>query len=167
MTASRKRKTASCNSPDELWKPIKNCHGYEVSNFGRVRSYKDRGGNLRNNPHLLRCCSDGNYPLRTTLSIEGVHKIITVGREVMRAFGTPPPTPGYALKYLDGDCRNARLDNLVWAKPLRNKLTKDQVLVIRQNYNAHAEPYHKLAKHYNVSISTISDVLNYRTWANI
>ena len=37
----------------ELWKDILGFPGYQISNFGRVRSFKDCNGNITTKEHLL------------------------------------------------------------------------------------------------------------------
>ena len=155
------------NLPDERWSRISGYPGYEVSNLGRIRSFKDCGGNVTSTPHLLRCHDDGKCPKRVTISLNGQRKTITIGHEVMRAFGTPAPTAGHVLKYIDGNCRNARIENLAWAKPERHRLTEEQVIEMRRRYATAAEPHGDIAKRYGVSLATVGDVLNYRTWSHV
>ena len=155
------------NLPDERWAKIPGYPGYEVSNCGRIRSFKDCGGNVTSVPHLLRTHDDGKCPKRVTISLSGQRKTITVGHEVMRAFGPPAPTAGHVLKYVDGNCRNARVENLAWAKPARHRLTEEQVVEMRRRYKTAAEPHEAIAKRYGVSLATVGDVLNYRTWSHV
>jgi transposase len=47
------------------------------------------------------------------------------------------------------------------------KLTKEQVLSIRKEYSTGLTSYPKLARKYDVSISTISDIVNRKIWKRI
>ena len=44
------------------------------------------------------------------------------------------------------------------------KLTREKVIEIRKTYMAYVRTYSELARFYNVSDSTIRDVVEHRTW---
>lgn len=55
----------------------------------------------------------------------------------------------------------------VFEKGRHTKLTKDIVQQIRKDREDNNLSYEKLANKYNISKSTISDIINGRTWKNI
>lgn len=71
--------------PTEQWRPISGWSGYEVSDHGRVRSYRKpgKGGKLYETPHLLSPIVDKDGYCRVNLragggvyKIRGVHQLV-------------------------------------------------------------------------------------------
>lgn len=96
----------------EIWKRIAADPRYEVSNFGRVRSYCQFAG-----PHILKAgrASHG-YP---TVCI-GKGKTTCVHDLVATAFIGPKPFPEAEVLHKDGRKQNCRWDNLEWGTRSRN-----------------------------------------------
>jgi hypothetical protein len=93
----------------ERWKPV-NGHNrrYEISNFGRVRSWVAKGVDL---PLIMTTQHDQRGRPQVNLSIAGRPKTIRVALLVARHF-LPPPGPGLEVCHNDGDQWNCRADNL-------------------------------------------------------
>ena len=105
--------------PGEEWRPAIYCRdlreieltGYQVSNLGRVANSNRLVATHRNPQGLVMACF-GRYP-------NGKQRQLPVGRVVKVSFDGPPPSPGLAVFYRDGDHTNLRPDNLGWGRHVR------------------------------------------------
>lgn len=98
---------------NEQWKPIPGFPKYDVSNYGRVRSYKKRGpGGWVNadNPQRILKPSKGPY-LGVTLLLNGEQKRCSIHRLVLLTFVGPRPD-GLEVCHNDGDILNNYIGNL-------------------------------------------------------
>lgn len=172
----------------EEWRAIDGFPGYQVSNFGNVRSF--RKGELF--PHMLRP-SRGNKAKRAlvTLYLDRKPNYRLVARLVCEAFHGVPLTDQQAA-HCDGDVFNDRSDNLEWKYPLGNcedrdahgrtargerhyaaKLTEAAVREIRATYaaaSAEGRIYGvviALSKKHQVTLGCIEDVVYGRKWRNV
>lgn len=109
----------------ERWLPAPRWDGYEVSDLGRVRSWRNRGGKRRAEPLVLAPGMNHGH-LRVGLSAggAGTMRLARVDKMVLEAFRGPYPDDagfGYEGKVIhaDGDEWNCRLDNLRWKEPVR------------------------------------------------
>jgi NUMOD4 motif/HNH endonuclease len=116
--------------PLEEWRPIDGWDGYEVSNLGRVRSWKQRSkgriwrADRSQAPHILKQECRGNY-LAVLLSEKGKAKRhVNVHRLVLETFVGPPPVPGMQGAHDNGDGRDNREVNLLWKTPAANNADK-------------------------------------------
>lgn len=101
------------NNNKELWKPVGGYIGYEVSNFGRVRSMKHRKVKINTTvPNYA------GYPV-ITLHDRGKRRQFRLSRLVLEAFVGKCPD-NYQANHLDGDKDNNRLENLEWTTPSGN-----------------------------------------------
>ena len=92
---------------DERWQPIPEVDGYEVSDCGRVRSFKRRTPNI-----LAGGTTKAGY--RTVqLSQHGSARTFYVHRLVLLAFVGPAPAAA-VTRHLDGDPSNNHLTNLAY-----------------------------------------------------
>lgn len=105
---------------EEIWKPVPGFDGYEVSNMGRVRSYRVPAGPgcgwvVRRDrpPRILRASPNSQGRPNVTLCADGVKYDRTVHRLVLEAFVGPRP-PGMEACHADDNPLNNRLDNLRW-----------------------------------------------------
>lgn len=102
----------------EQWLPIHGFPGYEVSDLGRVRSYRKPGTSkeLRASPKLLKP-SDKGGAMKVTFWENSRPFYKTVHRLVVDAFGEQKPNDGknYVIAHWDGDYTNNHISNLRWA----------------------------------------------------
>ena len=96
---------------DEVWLEIEGYPSYKVSNQGRVKNVT--------NGRVLRLHDDGRGYWQVGLSRGGVKTNFKVHRLVCWAFHGAP-RPGQEVAHLDGNRRNARAENLVWASRSEN-----------------------------------------------
>lgn len=90
---------------EEIWKPIPGYPGYEVSNMGRVRSFK------WNDIRILKPASYHGY-LSVLLSNQNKKSLRRIHQLVMLAFVGPCPDGLEVCHGPDNDRANNRLDNL-------------------------------------------------------
>lgn len=105
----------------EVWKQIEGHEGYEVSDAGRVRSFRV-GSKLMWNvaPMVLKCGTGmGGY---RRVKIDG--KSHLVHRLVAEAFLGPAPDGRPQVAHWDGDPSNNRASNLRYASPSENNQDK-------------------------------------------
>lgn len=105
----------------EVWRPIQDYEGlYEVSNFGRVRSYP-RNGTKDKNIHILRQSLSKTGYCRVALSKNSRMKSYGVHRLVAKAF-IPNPEDKSEVNHIDGDPSNNSADNLEWVTRSENHI---------------------------------------------
>lgn len=118
----------------EEWRKIAEYPLYDVSNFGRVRSWVSPGGGapgkrggrtMLKEPRILK--------MRTTLGYKlvvfsdgrgGVSRVFNVGDLVLTAFVGPRPSGMEVCHFPENDGQNNRLDNLRWGTPVENQAHK-------------------------------------------
>lgn len=104
----------------EIWKPIEDLVGYEVSDKGNIRSWRKRGRgkSLSKTPHLIPLC-------QTTRSDYWYFKVTngqrSVHREVAKAFLTNPNDLP-EVNHLDEDKSNNSVENLCWCSRRENNV---------------------------------------------
>lgn len=169
----------------ERWKSIPGFSWYEVSDKGRVRSYKpkNQNGEPPSRPKLMRIrIGHGGYLRVTMQDDEGQKRVMPVHLLVARAFlGAPRDR---IVRHLDGDRSHAQLSNLAYGSREENEedkidhgthgfgeqnamsvLTQDEVLEI---YDLRGEmPQTRIAKEYGISRQAVSDIHRGITWADI
>ena len=96
----------------EIWKPIAGFDDYQVSNFGRVKSFK-QGKTIIRKPQLR-----GKY-LSVDLYIDGKEKYIFVHVLVAKAF-IPNLEGKPEVNHDDGNKFNCHVSNLYWATGSEN-----------------------------------------------
>lgn len=172
----------------EKWKPISGYPMYDVSSYGRVRSWTDNKQRRLKDPHLLSPGLDGHgYPM-VVLCANGRSKSLGIHRLVLTAFVGPRP-PGKECCHADGSRTNNRLNNLRWDTRTANildavahgtwtqvppvhwgeahsqaKLTDAKVFRIRQLYAQGGITHRELGKQFGVGRSTISHIIRRETW---
>ena len=146
----------------EIWKPISGFPGYEVSDHGRVRSYKLRGrGGLAITPQRIlqpHQHDQKHYP-QVNLYHKGKGFARKIHRLVLQAFIGPCPE-GFEACHNDHNRLNNHLSNLRYDTRSNNshdsvghtigRLTVDEVLAIRQAV-ALGKSDGELALQYNIS----------------
>ena len=174
----------------EIWKDVQGYEGqYQVSNLGRVKSLKRKLDNGRSVNEKILNSSGKKKTQYGYLMVALAGKTFRVNRLVATAF-IPNPDNKPVVNHIDGDKENNRADNLEWATISENmlhayrcglkaamiweenpnaKLTKEQVKAIRNEYVPYSKQYgsNALAKKYNVSNVTITNIVNYKTYKNV
>lgn len=169
----------------EIWKDIADYEGlYQVSNRGRVKSLPRNGTVKAKKILTLHKDSKGSY--NVSLSKNGKRKIAYVHRLVAEAF-LPNPDNLPQVFHIDGNPANNDVANLYWCTQefireqlywtgkLKNyrgtasknsKLSNDDIIMIRAIYKKgdNALGVTSLAKQYRVSKSTISYIVNNKTY---
>jgi len=109
--------TAARNTTAEVFLPVEGFSDYEISNLGRVRSYKGKV------PTILAgfISTSGYWMVRLYRNGQVFNRY--VHRLVLFAFDGEPAT-GHEARHLDGDRLNPRLSNLVWGTPVENAADK-------------------------------------------
>jgi len=179
----------------ERWLPIEGWEGYEVSDLGRVRSWKQRAGKGHGSKYLPDYTKPprlkmpervkGTGYLQVLLSDCEVGKCkVRISRAVLEAFVGPAP-PRHQAAHRDGVRTNNRRGNLRWATALQNaadkflhgtvlrgdtaprrKLSSKQVLAIRAARSKRVSSL-KLAKKYGVTHHTILRAASGRLWKHL
>lgn len=166
--------------PGERWRPVVGYSGYEVSDHGRVRSWrvggKGNGDKRRAEPRLRKAVRNTRTGyLYVMLKGPSKLKLRQVHVMVLEAFVGPRP-PRSETRHLDGDSANNRLYNLKWGtrrdqfddqvrhktdtRGERNgaaKLTNKQAIEIRKRLKS-GERGSDLAREFGVLDSTITRI---------
>lgn len=173
----------------EEWRAIPGCDGYEVSDLGRVRSYRahggNRGGRMVAAPRLKTTRRHNTGYLSVVLQAElGRSQAYPVHVLVAAAFLGPRPDR-MQVAHRDGDKMNARLDNLRYATARENaqdkhlhgttsrgemngnrKLTQDQVQQIVTQYRG-GDLQKTLAVAFGISQSQVSNIVRGASWSHL
>lgn len=143
---------------EERWVPLSSCceppeamDGYEVSSLGRVRSWKQRGGSVRQigaAPRVLAGCVISDKRPAVMLCSMHEHRVtdrtasrrrlgsgwvtvVHVHRLVCWAFHGPRPSASHCVDHLDGDPFNNAASNLRWVTRAENVANKSWVNRLR------------------------------------
>lgn len=169
----------------EEWRPIAGASFYEVSNLGRVRSFRPLHPKhpRRLTPIVLSSNRDSVGYARAKIRYDD-GRVLTkkVSQLVCEAWNGPRPFTKAMVRHLDGNNHNDRFDNLKWGTAKENKLdsikhgtwmhgeshhaariTKDQVIQIRTSN----EDYKVLSSRFGVGTSMISHIKTGRRWKNL
>lgn len=166
------------NTPDEIWKAIHGFPGYEVSDRGRVKSYR------RFPPMILKPYPDKQKYSKYCLYKDGKPHYLKGHQLVLITFVGPCPI-GMEPCHEDGKPANNDLTNLRWdtrpnnhadklkhgtdGKGKKNnmaKLTEAKVIEIR-NLSSQGYSGRHLARLFSVSTATISVIINRLKWTHI
>ncbi|MHB8084294.1 MAG: NUMOD4 domain-containing protein [Dehalococcoidia bacterium] len=173
-------------NPDvEQWKDIPDFPGYQVSNHGRVRSYKNKNGRrLESTPQtILKPVIIKGYA-NVSLSIDGIQILKKIHRLVLETFIGPCPD-GHEGCHNDGIPTHNCLFNLRWGtksdnyqdrhahgthnmgtKNGRAKLSDGQVREIRKLY---CEGYSQsqIGRLFSLTQASISSIVLRKQWAHV
>ena len=178
--------------PDQIqerWLPIPGFPGYEVSDLGRVRSFKKK---IRDQwvvvdvpQKILKPSVNDRYP-KITLSCEGTPHCFNTYILVLTVFVGPCPV-GHECRHLNGKKIDCSLKNLLWGTKLENandkrkhktmaslpgmqngssKLSDMDVLQIRNLYQSGISQS-EITKMYGVVITTIHNIVHYKRWKHL
>ena len=102
----------------EEWKPIKGFEGYyDISNFGRVRSYRINQFMLKE-PRIMTLTDSYGYDY-VHLKVKEKNKRIRVHRLVAEAF-IPNPDNKPVIDHIDRNTKNNNVSNLRWCTQKEN-----------------------------------------------
>lgn len=103
----------------EEWRDVVGFDGYQVSNFGNVRSFKNNRHGLTNVAKVLKLgCDRYGYSV-VYLCRNGVDKCVRVHHIEASAFLINPESKEF-VDHIDGNKQNNRLDNLRWVTRKEN-----------------------------------------------
>lgn len=166
----------------EIWKSIPGHVGYEVSNLGRFRSYRNNGGKLVQEPRYLKTFNSHNGYKRVAVRTEAQNQRIWFAhRLVMLAFVGPSKLEVNHKNAIKHDNRLINLEYLsrsdnekhsyrMGLKSRRgensyvSKLTEAQAFKIK--YHEHGKQK-DIAKKYGVSNGQICHIKSGHSWGHI
>ena len=169
---------------EEEWRPIPGFEGdYEVSNLGRVRTFKRPGPQRtrREIPLLVGGGLDTWGYWQVVLAKGGKRRTAKVHHLVLEAFVGPKP-PGAQCRHKDGIKTNNVLENLQWGTVQENaddrvrhghscmegtalsKLTRADVVRMRDQYAGGGETFVGLAKKFGVSAGLVFQIVKRKAW---
>jgi hypothetical protein len=165
----------------EVWKDIEGYEGYyQVSNFGQIKSLSrevKRSDFKKGFYHsrILKLAKDQKGYQRVVLTKESQRKTFKIHRIVSQHF-LLNSIEGKEINHLDGDKANNAWYNLEVCSSSQNaihaiktglrkavKLDKEKVLMIRSSQLSVFE----LAKKFNVTVSNIRHVKNFKSWKTV
>jgi hypothetical protein len=176
---------------EEIWKPIKGYDGiYEVSNFGRIKSYRNNKWGIKKEFRVLKPGADGfGYKFVYLWKNKEKH-LGRIHRLVANAFCLNPNKKP-EVNHLDANPSNNHADNLEWVtkgenlayaykignrKPIRllgddspvRKLSSFQVQRIRlMKEITPSLSFTEIAKIFKVTRPNIASIIKRKTWAEI
>lgn len=166
----------------ERWISIQGHPEYEVSNFGRIRSYKRD----RSKGRVITPKFSGFYH-QVTLCTNGIQDRRSVHRIVAEHFLTNEENKPQ-VNHKDGDKLNNHVDNLEWVTPSENGLhaykmglnepqkgtdhgrsilDETEVMSIYHLAKSEVIPQKEIAERFDVTVATVSDIKLGRRWGHI
>lgn len=158
----------------ELWKPLLEYKGIEVSSIGRIR----KAANKRRKQRVLtEFPKDRDGYCRCSVQrLDGTYTSQPVHRLVAKAFIDNPENKSY-VNHIDGNRTNNRVDNLEWSTPRENvlhsfkygnrKICKEvprktiltdyqisQIDILREIYTVN-----QIAKLFNIEYQTLKNII--------
>lgn len=177
----------------EEWRDVVDFKGlYAVSSFGRLKTYQKRiwsggqvGWYVRKEKILCQLVNRYGY-LKVTLQVDKVRTDTQAHILVAKAF-IPNPKNKPQVNHKKGNKKDNRYWELEWNTAKENSnhaiqigidsvvgehngrciLTEHQVLEIRSKYVKQKCTYKKLAKEYNVYITTIGKIIKRELWKHL
>ena len=170
--------------PHEQWSDVVGYEGrYQVSNFGRVKSFWNARETIRKNGKNYK----GYSVVKLNKNNQGGSVLVHV--LVARAF-LPKPEDKSEINHHIADKENNCVFNLQWMTHIENmhhaskmgllknkdglkaphaKLKKDDVLYIRKHFIKGNNEFgaHALSRKFNITPSSVLDVINYRTYKDV
>jgi hypothetical protein len=147
------------------WRPCAAAPLYEVSSDGRVRHAQTK--------HVLKTCLDRYGAPKVSLYLKTSSVSQRVASLVAAAF-IGPRLAHYGVRYLDGDKKNVRADNLSYSSKRRYsrlgesnphaKFNAAKVAEMRATYARGGTSYRKLAVQYGTSPGNVCKIITGQTW---
>jgi hypothetical protein len=163
----------------EIWKPIKGHDGYEISNYGRVKSF------MQTSPKILSICTDTLGYERVKLYKDGSYIVQKIHQLVAIHF-IPNTKNKPEINHLDGDKSNNHYSNLEWCTRSENMKHACKIGLIKRDgennprsklndmsaweilfHHSIGESKQSLADFFNVSKSSVERVIYKKTWKHI
>lgn len=184
---SRAEPRDSLDDAAEVWATVPDWYGYEVSNQGRVRSWKQRTkgrkwvADFNQPPTVLRPEIRNGYAAVVLSELGRKQKKASVQRLVLSAFVGEQP-PHMQAAHNNGIKTDNRLENLRWATPVENNRDKllhgthqkgDRVGTAKLSWASVAEirlrksqgqRIASLCEAYGVCRNTIINITSGKTW---
>lgn len=168
----------------EKWKDIDGYNGmYQVSNKGKVRSWKNNKWGKLKSPKILSAFKVNGY-FRVALSKNNNATQYSIHRLVCEAF-IPNPENKREVNHIDAVKTNNEISNLEWVTSSENKnhaimmglhggeingmskLCENDVIEIREKYTPRVYTRVMLSKEYGVSVSCIDRVIQKESWKHV
>lgn len=171
----------------EIWKPVPNFPGYEVSSLGNIRSYRNSWGRIIDVSHPRKpiTAADGRLVIGFKKNRFWDKSNVLLHHMILSAFVGPRPE-GMVACHNDDNCTNNRIENLRWDTKENNWkdeakndkftvgekngqaiLTKEQVIEIRNCYKKGKITHDSLAKKYGVNRITITNIITGVSWKSV
>lgn len=180
------------NLIDEIWKKIKGFPKYQISNFGRVKSFKQK----RNGRILKQQINIVNGYLQIRLSRNNRVETKFVHRLLLKLFTNSNYTD-LEINHINGIKSDNRLENLEWINHFKNmkhfwksdlsnktrlkmsetqhkfkgnkspnhKLNQNDIIRIRDYLKEELLTQKEIAKRFNISQQMISKINNNKNWS--
>lgn len=169
---------------NEEWRPIPWAPGYEVSEFGRIASWKPV---RNNNPppetrRMLKPAVDKDGYRRYTLRTPQGERLYVRACRVVAQVWYGDPSSGQIVRHLDGVNTNDHFSNLLWGTPAENsadaikhgtvargacvntsRLSEAQVREVLTSNASHTA----LARAFGVTVGAIWHIRNKRSWKHV
>jgi hypothetical protein len=123
---AKRTEDATPGAWEEEWRQVPGFDGYEVSDFGSVRSYYKKGRfleKLADHPRTLKPATSTTGYKTVALPVNGRYKHCAVHRLVLRAFVGECPE-GNEVAHLNGVRTDNRLSNLQYVTHIENEAHK-------------------------------------------
>jgi hypothetical protein len=168
---------------EENWKIHEDYENYEFSNYGRFRNAETKKILKNTIDDKSNKTEKGGYVISFIKNSKlGIRKRVRIHRMVGLLFVyNPKPSEYNIINHIDGNKTNNHYSNLEWTTVYENnkhaimnnrtvivqKLTDENVKLIRQDFLNDVSSIKELSLKYNVHKTTISNVIKYVTWKNI
>lgn len=121
----------------ERWVWVKGYEShYQISDHGRVMSYKNYNHGIRKVGKLKIFCKDRSGYIRVGLYLKGSYKTVSISRLVAQAFILNPGNKP-EVNHINGRKANNYYTNLEWCSKLENMYHAKKVL--RRNFHPKAK----------------------------
>lgn len=166
----------------EKWKDIPGYNGmYQVSNFGRARSWKRHQGKpgKRKTPLLLKQTPDSPGYLRVSLWKNGNRTDGVIHRLVAELFIPNPENKDY-INHLDGDKHNNHVSNIAWCTASENlihayeeglrprgNMTKEKAKILKKKLMSNPGNIEDLSKEFQITQIHAQNIIDEKVWASI